>query len=248
MSENPIYRPSGDTGILIKLGKGISPITNRKVRELAHAIESKNLPYVEEIIPTYDSLLVIYSPLLVPFNKLISELKEIEEDSKKSVFPPDEVVHIPTFYGGEYGIDINDVAEHAKLSVEEVVKHHSYPNYLIYMLGFTPGFPYLGGMDERLSTPRLEVPRTKIPAGSVGIAGNQTGIYPIDSPGGWRIIGRTPLRLFDPSRENSILLKAGQYLKFYAIDSDEFKEISLQVEKGVYQVKKTSLKGCDNLE
>lgn len=124
-----------------------------------------------------------------------------------------------------FGIDIKNVASYNNLTVDEVIKIHTSREYLIYMLGFTPGFPYLGGMDERIATPRLEVPRTKIYGGSVGIAGSQTGVYPIDSPGGWQIIGRTPLKLYDENREEQILLRAGDFIKFVPITLDEFIEI-----------------------
>jgi len=128
-------------------------------------------------------------------------------------------------YGGEAGPDLNFVAEHNGLTPEEVIRRHTAPAYLVYMLGFTPGFPYLGGMDESIAAPRLKTPRVRIPAGSVGIAGTQTGVYPIDSPGGWQLIGRTPLRLFDMEGENKFLLKAGQRVRFVPIDEGEFRRL-----------------------
>ncbi|HHY76979.1 MAG TPA: 5-oxoprolinase subunit PxpB, partial [Clostridiales bacterium] len=154
---------------------------------------------------------------------------------------PAKVVEIPTIYGGEYGPDIEFVAQHNNLTVDEVIEIHSSRNYLIYMLGFTPGFPYLGGMSEKIETPRLKTPRTKIPAGSVGIAGKQTGIYPIDSPGGWQLIGRTPVKLYDPLADPPVLLNAGDYVRFVPIDEKEYKSILKQVEENKYKVKITSL-------
>ena len=154
---------------------------------------------------------------------------------------PAKVVEIPTIYGGEYGPDIEFVAEHNNISIDEVIEIHSSRNYLIYMLGFTPGFPYLGGMSEKIETPRLKTPRTKIPAGTVGIAGKQTGIYPIDSPGGWQLIGRTPVKLYDPFADPPVLLNSGDYLRFVPIDETEYKSILKQIEENKYEVKITSL-------
>ncbi|MPN40513.1 Kinase A inhibitor [bioreactor metagenome] len=141
------------------------------------------------------------------------------------------------------GPDIGFVAEHNDKTIEEVVRIHSAPEYLIYMLGFTPGFPYMGGMSAEIATPRLTSPRVKIPGGSVGIAGSQTGVYPIDSPGGWQLIGRTPLKLYDAHREKPILLQAGQYVKYRPVDQAEFDDIAAQVEKGSYIVKTYSREG-----
>ena len=143
-------------------------------------------------------------------------------------------MEIPVLYGGEYGPDLNYVAEYNHLTPEEVVRIHTSAEYLIYMLGFTPGFSYMGGMDERIATPRLESPRVLIPAGSVGIAGKQTGIYPIDSPGGWQLIGRTPVKLYDAHRDNPILLDAGLHVKFIPVDKSEFQRIESRIEQGRY--------------
>jgi len=140
-------------------------------------------------------------------------------------------------YGGEYGPDLEFVAQYNKLSVEEVIKIHTEKEYFIYMLGFSPGFPYLGGMSDKIATPRLEKPRIKVSEGSVGIAGGQTGIYPINSPGGWQIIGRIPVKLFEIKEKFPFLLKSGDYLKFYPINQKEFKEIKKKVEEGNYNCK-----------
>ena len=145
------------------------------------------------------------------------------------------MLEVPVLYGGEeMGPDLAFVAEHAGLSEQEVIDLHTSTEYLIYMLGFTPGFTYLGGMSAKLETPRLKQPRVKIPAGSVGIAGKQTGVYPIDSPGGWQLIGRTPVKMYDPNRETPILPKAGQYIKFRAIERTEYDEIAAAAEKNEY--------------
>ena len=146
-----------------------------------------------------------------------------------------KVYEIPVCYGGEYGPDIQNIADHAGLSVEEVIDIHTSRDYLIYMLGFLPGFTYLGGLDERIHTPRLANPRIKIAAGSVGIGGSQTGIYPMDSPGGWQLMGLTPVKTYDPEREIPILVEAGDYIRFVRIDEDEFKRIKELVDRGEYQ-------------
>ena len=177
------------------------------------------------MVPTYRSLMISYNPLKIDFDSLIESLKKIEDNLESIVLPKPKIHEIPVCYDEVFGIDIKNVASYNNLTVDEVIKIHTSREYLIYMLGFTPGFPYLGGMDERIATPRLEIPRTKIYGGSVGIAGSQTGVYPIDSPGGWQIIGRTPLKLYDENREEQILLRAGDFIKFVPITLDEFIEI-----------------------
>ena len=140
---------------------------------------------------------------------------------------------IPVCYDGEFAPDMEDVCAHTGLQREQVIRLHTSRDYLIYMLGFLPGFPYLGGMDERIEAPRLETPRTLIPAGAVGIGGKQTGIYPLASPGGWRLIGRTPIKVYDPDREEPILYKSGDYIRFYPITEEEYKDIA---QKGCHEI------------
>ena len=155
------------------------------------------------------------------------------------VLPAADVIHVPAIYGGEYGPDLHYVAEFNCLSEDDVITIHSSVACLVYMFGFTPGFCYLGGMDKRIATPRQETPRLKIPAGSVGIAGEQTGIYPLLSPGGWQLIGRTPLLLFNPDRKPVFLFNAGDYIQFYPVDMEEYKRIAEEVAAGTYQPKRT---------
>lgn len=233
------YLISGDSGILIEVGSTISEAINYKIRGLVYNIEQCPCSGIIELIPAYKSILLIYDPLLITYENLVIYLKEIENSMHEIKLPPSEIVHIPTLYGGEYGEDIGYVAACHNLTIEEVVKIHSDRLYLIYMLGFTPGFPYLGGLPDAISTPRLSVPREKIMKGSVGIAGNQTGIYPMDSPGGWQLIGRTPVALFDPNREPAVLLRSGQYIRFDPIRKDEYDQINRAVIAGTYKVKKT---------
>ncbi|MTI66770.1 MAG: 5-oxoprolinase subunit PxpB [Firmicutes bacterium] len=237
------YLPSGDSSLIIEVGNKISENINKKIRDLVYCINKAKIKGIVELIPTYSTILISYDPIKISFNGLVEKLKEVEKNMKEIKLPEALVIHIPTLYGGEYGKDIQYVSKHNNITTKEVIKIHSEAKYLVYMLGFTPGFPYLGGMSEKISTPRLKTPREKIPAGSVGIAGSQTGIYPIDSPGGWRLIGRTPIKLFNLDREKEVLLKAGDYLKFYPIDEEEYKEIEKKVKSNEYQIKKTILEG-----
>lgn len=217
------YLLAGDKAIVVEFGDIIDEDINRKVINLMKNIEESSLiNSIYEMIPTYRSLMIIYNPLKITFNNLINSVKNIECNLQILDKREKNIIKIPVLYGNDYGPDIDTVAKHNRLSIEEVIRLHSEAEYLVYMLGFTPGFTYLGGMNNKLETPRLDNPRVKIPEGSVGIAGKQTGVYPIESPGGWQLIGRTPIKLYNPKRENPILLKAGDYVKFTPITKDEF--------------------------
>ncbi len=223
--ETPVFRIEGDRGLLVEYGEGIAPEINEKVRTVRYAL-SENLPEgVEELIPTYRSLIILYDPARTTPSALKRRLLTLEKELPAFQVPPSRIIEIPVCYGGDLGPDIGFVASTHHLTKEEVIELHTAPEYLVYMLGFTPGFPFLGGLPEKLHTPRLKTPRSLVPAGSVGIANGQTGIYPIDSPGGWQLIGRTPLKIFDLSRENPFLFKAGDRLKFVAISREEYKRI-----------------------
>lgn len=233
------YLPAGDEALVVEYGNTISPGLNARVRRLQLGLARYPVEGIKEVIPSYRSLLVIYDCSKMPYRRLVEVLKELEQNLSTEEVPEPVVFHIPVCYGGEFGPDLEQVAAFHRITPEEVIAIHSRPTYLIYMLGFTAGFPYLGGMDERIATPRLKEPRSLIPAGSVGIAGSQTGIYPVDSPGGWRIIGRTPLRLFEPDAEPPVFLEAGNYLKFEPVNVDKYAEIAALVAGGSYQVKIT---------
>jgi len=215
-------KPLGDSALLISFEEVIDEETNDRVHALAGAIEKAGFEWLVEVVPAYSSLAVIYDPKLMDFEGVKRAIQGLEFSAERF---EGRLVEIPVLYGGEHGPDLEFVAEYNGLTPEEVIEIHSRPIYRVYFLGFLPGFAYLGGMDERIATPRLEKPRLKVPAGSVGIAGKQTGWYAIESPGGWRIIGRTPLRLFNPSKEQSTLVQPGDRVKFVPIGEDEFEEL-----------------------
>lgn len=229
------YLISGDCAVCVEFGNEISPEINDKIRAFKIALEKKQIDGIVETIPTYRSILVVYQPEVIRFRELTEKFDEVLNAVSEIQIPPPTVIEIPVLYGGEMGPDIENVAAHNKKTVEEVIKIHTSKEYLIYMLGFIAGFPYLGGMSGEIATPRLKSPRVKIEGGSVGIAGEQTGIYPVASPGGWQLIGRTPLKLYDAEREEPVLLKAGQYIKFRSVTADEYVSIEKQVENGTYE-------------
>jgi len=216
------FQIAGDCGLLVEYGEGINFEVNAKVRKMAKVI-SENMPAgIVEIIPAYRSLLVVYDPVLTNPKRLKNVLILLEEQLDDIKIPDPAVVEIPVCYGGKFGPDISVVGKAHDLTEDEVVRLHSEPEYLIYMVGFTPGFAYLGGLPEQLHTPRLATPRVLVPQGSVGIAKNQTGMYPVASPGGWQLIGRTPLKLFAPERLNPFLYQAGDKIKFKPISAEKF--------------------------
>lgn len=216
--------PVGVSGVLAVLGDAISEETGARVAALREAVLRAQIPGVTESMPAYASLLVRYDPFLTDYDALCRRLKALGSELSASAQQAGRIVDIPVCYGGAYGEDLPFVAQHAGLLEQEVIALHSARPYRIYMLGFLPGFPYLGGLDERLFTPRLASPRTRIPAGSVGIGGQQTGIYPMESPGGWQLIGRTPLRLFVPGRP--LPYAAGDLIRFVPIGPEEFESIA----------------------
>ena len=231
---SPRLLPAGDSALVVEYGDTIDPAINRRVRELFLAVEQAAIPGVVDLVPTYRSLLVCYDPLALTLANLQKQLLELDARRGDLALTPPQVIEIPTFYGGEAGPDLGFVAQHNGLTEQEVIQIHSGTDYLVYMMGFSPGFPYLGGMSNRIATPRLTTPRTVIPAGSVGIAQQQTGIYPVQSPGGWQLIGRTPVRLFDPERRPPVLVEAGDYLRFVPIDLASFAAVDEAVRAGTW--------------
>ncbi|WP_125153158.1 5-oxoprolinase subunit PxpB [Clostridium rectalis] len=236
MYDEPKYLIAGDKGVILEFGQEINENINNKVRSMNIAINTSSIEGIIEIIPTYRSILIQYNPLIISIENLISQLKKIYINIENIALPSPNIIEIPTIYGNQYGPDIEFVAWHNNITEDEVIKLHSSVDYLIYMLGFTPGFTYLGGLPKELETPRLSTPRTKIPAGSTGIAGKQTGIYPIESPGGWQLIGKTPLRLYDSNRKPPIVLNPGDYLRFVPIDEKDYKRILELIENDNYEI------------
>ena len=229
------FLPTGDTSVCVEFGNEISEKINSEIRAFNILLNEEKIKGIIETVPTYRSIMVHYDPGVIPYRTLIGRLKALTGKMDKVEIPPSDVLEIPVLYGGEMGPDLAFVAQNAGISEDEVVKIHTSTEYLIYMLCFTPGFTYLGGMSDKIATPRLKQPRVKIPAGSVGIAGKQTGVYPIDSPGGWQLIGRTPVKMYDPDREVPILPQAGQYIKFKAVSQAEYDKIAEEVAKGTYK-------------
>jgi KipI family sensor histidine kinase inhibitor len=214
----------GDRGLLLELGDEISHEVNERVRRMAFAVQAEAIEGIIETIPTYRSLLIIYNPLILPLDDLKKGLQKIEESLQEISFPEPKLTRIPAVYGGVYGPDLEFVAGYHHLSPDEVIRLHTSKPYFIYMIGFMPGYPYMGELPEALITPRLKTPRLSVPKGSVAIAQKQTGVYSMDSPGGWQVIGRTPVELFDPKREPPALLQMGDLVEFYAISEEEFKD------------------------
>ena len=224
--------PEGDSAMLLVFGDRISPEINTKVTAAADSLRERRIPGVTDLIPAYCSLLVQYDPLTISCESLRAQLGEILQESRNECEQSRRLIRIPVCYGGEYGPDLEHIAKNAGLTPETVIRIHSSRDYRVYMLGFLPGFCYLGGLDERIHTPRLKTPRLRIPAGSVGIGGSQTGIYPMDSPGGWQLMGRTPVRAYDPNREEPILFRAGDIIRFVPVDVESYRRITWEIEQG----------------
>lgn len=213
------FLDAGESCLVAELGDAINVALNRQVRALDLALEQARVEGVLEAVPTYRSLAIYYEPLIISRDALRQQVSGLYDSLEGQEDRAPKVVEIPTVYGGEYGPDLEFVARYSGLSSEEVIRLHSEPWYHVYMLGFVAGFPYLGDLAEQLAVPRLSTPRLKVPGGSVGIGGKQTGIYPVESPGGWRIIGRTSLRLFDPSSEVPTPILPGDKVRFMPIAS-----------------------------
>jgi len=219
----PVYRIMGDRSLIVEIGDRISPEINRRVSALALFLEENPIDGIIDIVPAYRSVLIIYEPLTTDVRKLKKGIDEMQEEVVAIHLPEPVTIEMPVVYGGKHGPDLEWVAQYHKITPEEVIRLHTATTFHVYMIGFTPGFPYMGELPESLETPRKETPRTAIPEGSVGIAQRQTGIYPVVSPGGWQIIGRSPLNLFNPNQNPPALLKAGDKVKFSQIDEEVFR-------------------------
>lgn len=226
-----LIRPLGDKALRVEVGDRIDEATHARVQAACAAIEAASLPGVRELVPAYTTVTVHYDPAAIahagaPVEDLAGwlglRIEQVVKSAGKVKAAKTRVVEIPVCYGGEFGPDLARVATQAKISPEEVIKRHAKADYWVALVGFAPGFPYLIGLPKELATPRHAKPRTVVPAGSVGIAGAQTGIYPFATPGGWNLIGRTAVPLFDPLAETPARLQVGDRVKFRAVAAEQF--------------------------
>jgi inhibitor of KinA len=213
---------ASDSSLLVVLGYTVSHDNHERVMSLFVALQQLNDPRIRNLHPAYASISVDFDPLRMSHEEAASLLENLAVPEKTQYQRPVNIVTIPVCYDLEFGPDLEDIANHAKIPAREVIRLHSSATYRVHFLGFTPGFAYLGGLPEVLHMPRLSRPRTQVPAGTVAIAGSQAGVYPVDSPGGWQLIGRTPMRVFDPNATRPALLGPGDLVKFSAIDRATF--------------------------
>jgi inhibitor of KinA len=221
--------PLGDSAVVATLGSGIDEATLGAVLAFADAVVSARMPGIADVVPAYDTVTVFYDPasFSAPGEDAYDAVCRFMESRAvakggRSSWRKAARVEIPVCYGGDLAPDLDAVAAHCKISADEVIALHAGAEYLVHAIGFTPGFPYLGGLPEALRTPRRGTPRAHVPAGSVAIGGGQTGVYPVNSPGGWQIIGRTPLALFRPTEKQVALLKSGDRVRFKRITREAF--------------------------
>ena len=222
--EKPIFRPMGDRSLLVELGDEISPAVNQNVQELYAGLDLRKPEWMMELVPGYRSVLVIYDPLRISPANVQNIIIDIYLNLDRAQLPAPRTMKIPVVYGEDFGPDLARVAEYHCLTPDEVIGFHTQPLYRVYMIGFTPGYPYLGELPDAIVTPRRRTPRTNVPRGSVGIAQKQSGIYSVDSPGGWQIIGWTPIQLFDPRGDPPSLLVMGDRVQFYSITAEEARQ------------------------
>lgn len=228
--------PAGDGAVIAEFGTVIDETINDCVHNLARSLSEQNINGIIELVPTFRSLLIYYDCLILSFEEIKNIINVSFHTLKTTKEKKRRIVKIPCCYGARFGVDLSDLEQLTNLTREEIIAIHSSVDYKIYMLGFLPGFVYLGNMDKRIVAPRLSSPRKKIGKGSVGIGGTQTGIYPIESPGGWRLIGATPFDLYDPLRKDPILLNAGDYIRFIPIDIMDYYDIRQEIIKDRFQL------------
>jgi KipI family sensor histidine kinase inhibitor len=231
----PRLLPAGDSALVVEYGGGIDDRINAQVRMLQRALDAGAHPGIVETVPTYRSLMVHYDPIVLSRQALEDVITAAAGRLSAAVGQTVRTVELPVLYGGEAGPDLGDVAAAAGLDERAVVDLHAGADYTVFMVGFMPGFPYLGGLPPRIATPRLPTPRTVVPAGSVGIAGGQTGIYPTESPGGWRLVGRTPVRLFDVRWTPPALLGPGDHVRFVPVDQSDYDAVAREVAMDAYR-------------
>lgn len=226
--------PAGDKAVNVTFDRVVNVAINHQIALLQQRLSQLSVNGITGFLPAFRTLTVFYEPAQISVKQLKATINAAMLDGHQNTAATVKRVHIPVCYDADFGPDLSNVAKQAHLTPKAVIKRHSQPDYLIYMLGFLPGFAYLGGLDSQIATPRLSTPRLKIAPGSVGIAGEQTGMYPIESPGGWQIIGRTPLRLFRPESTQPFYYSAGDYIHFDVISRAEYEEIAANLED--YQV------------
>ncbi|MBD7939287.1 5-oxoprolinase subunit PxpB [Cytobacillus sp. Sa5YUA1] len=231
------FCPLGDQALLIELGDQISSETQQHIQMFSHFLEGQRLPWLKECIPAYTNIAVFYDIWKVsqlcgkdqlPYEFVCAELHELLKSVDIQTHLSSRKIDIPVCYGGEFGPDLDEVARLNHLTPDEVITIHAAGDYLVHMIGFAPGFPFIGGMSEKIAAPRRKSPRLQIPARTVGIAGMQTGVYPIETPGGWQLIGRTPIELFTPEGEMPTLLRAGDRIQFKPISFEEYKQLEAE--------------------
>ena len=235
-----VTSPLGDAALVVRTGHAFDERTRLRVAAVAHALLAAAIPDVTDIVPGLTTVTVHYDPVAVAARRdkspgtLFRVIDEAVLRAIASLAPDDEALHaaplveIPVCYGADLGPDLDEVAGHAGLQPFEVIDRHVAPEYRVHMIGFMPGFPYLGGLDPSLATPRRATPRPRVPAGAVGIGGAQTGVYPLSTPGGWQLIGQTPVRLFDPRWADPTRLHAGDRVRFVAIERGEFDRLATE--------------------
>jgi inhibitor of KinA len=223
-TSEPQFRVASDQSLLVYLGEEIALENHQRVLKLLRLLQSEPINGIRNLHPAYCSLMIKFDPLRLDHDELQSRLLPYLGRLDREPLPAPRDVEIPVCYGGEFGPDLNDVAEMHGITVAQAIELHSSPIYVVYFLGFAPGFAYLGGLPEALASGRLETPRARVPQGSVGIGGNQTGVYPFSTPGGWRLIGRTPLEMFQRNAEPMSLLRIGDHVRFRVISEKEFVE------------------------
>ncbi len=243
MNKFPQITRLGEKGILVEFERKIDPETLEKILFYKKQIQKLEFKQKIEVINAYNSLLITYKHTIEEFYNIEIQLKDLffRDNITKNRIP--RLFHLPVCYDDEFGLDLELIADEKKLSRQEVIKLHTAPIYLLYFIGFLPGFPYLGGLDEKLHFPRKETPRKSIEKGSVGIGGNQTGIYPKSSPGGWQILGKTPVNLFNKMNDPPTPFSAGDRIKFSPISRTEYMQILNEIKAGNYHIKVEDYEG-----
>ena len=236
-----MIKPLGDSALIVQLGEGMDPSIHEKVRSLSVLLQEQPFEGFIESVPAYNNVTIHYNPYtrtsftpgkkkdISSFQKVSTYMKKLMQQIGEEQSFEERIITIPVYYGGEFGPDLEYVATYNGMSAEEVIRIHTENEYLVYMIGFAPGFPFMGGMNEAIATPRKDTPRLSIAPGSVGIAGKQTGVYPLETPGGWQIIGRTPKNLFLPDLSPPTLLQSGDKIKFVRISLEEYRDIEEEI-------------------